>query len=253
ETNRRLPASALRFSTVTPTVAAAPRPAAARGSIFERMLADDDGIAGRPRRYHVDRHARELLDALEVAPRGLRQRSVVRHVLRLVFPARPALVDRLALDVAVREERHLGRHLAVDAVTRAKLDLGQAVEHVELRETERGQTVREHGTPEQHGVEPAAAARPSRRRAELMADARQVLADRVRELGRERPGTDARRVRLHDTEHAVERRRTDTRAAQRTADRRIRRRDERIRAEIDVEHRALRTFEQDAAARRAQA
>ncbi len=71
----------------------------------------------------------------------------------------------------------------------------------------------------------------------------------VLQLRRERPGADARRIGLDDAEHVVERLRAHARARQRAADRRVRRRHERIRAEVDVEHRALRAFEQHVLAR----
>jgi hypothetical protein len=63
------------------------------------------------------------------------------------------------------------------------------------------------------------------------------------------PGADARRVRLHDAEHVVEGARARAGAGRRVAGGRVRRGDERIRAVVDVEQRALRALEQDVLAR----
>ena len=52
-----------------------------------------------------------------------------------------------------------------------------------------------------HGVEPAAAARAAGDGAELVAALAEPLADLVVQLGRERPGADARGVGLGDAEH----------------------------------------------------
>src|SRR5690606_40523595 len=116
----------------------------------------------------------------------------------------------------------------------ANLDLFEPVEHVELRDAESGQAVRERDSLQEQRIEPAAAARPSGRRADLGADRREMTARLVAELRRERAGTDTGRVRLHDTEDVVDAARPDAGPGQRAAGRRVRRRDERIRAEIDV-------------------
>ena len=102
-------------------------------------------------------------------------------------------------------------------------------------------------------VEPAAAARAAGDRAEFVAAHAQMLADFVVELGRERTAADARRVRLHDAEHVVEAARPDAGARASLPRHAVGRRDERIRAVIDVEQRALRAFEQHALAARGSA
>ncbi len=61
------------------------------------------------------------------------------------------------------------------------------------------------GAPQRHSIEPAAAALAPRDRAELMADAREMLAVLVEQLRGERTRAHARGVRLHDAEHVVER------------------------------------------------
>ena len=101
---------------------------------------------------------------------------------------------------------------------------------------------------DQHGVEPAAAARPAGDGAELVAALAQPLADRVDELGRERAGADARRVGLGDAEHEADAVGADAGPGGRRRRHRVRRGDERVGAVVDVEHGALRALEQDAAA-----
>src|ERR1700722_1930778 len=56
-----------------------------------------------------------------------------------------------------------------------------------------------------HRIEPAAAPPTARDRAELMPNAREMLAVIVEQLGWKRPGTDPRGVGLDDAEHVIER------------------------------------------------
>ena len=69
-------------------------------------------------------------------------------------------------------------------------------------------------------------------------------ADAIGELGGERAGADARRVRLHDAEHVIEHLRADAGARRRGAREAVRARHVRIGAMVDVEQRALRALEQ---------
>src|SRR5690606_32477366 len=68
------------------------------------------------------------------------------------------------------------------------------------------------------------------------------------EFGGKRTGADARGVRLDDTEHVIEIARTDAGTGRSTSSRGVRRGHVGIGAQINVEQRALRTLEQDAAA-----
>ena len=72
------------------------------------------------------------------------------------------------------------------------------------------------------------------------------VADRValEQLGRERAAADARGVRLHHPDDAVDRERPDAGAGAHAARDRVARRDERIRAVVEVEERRLRALEQ---------
>ena len=97
--------------------------------------------------------------------------------------------------------------------------------------------------PQRHGVEPAAAPAPAGHRAELVADPRQVLAVFIEQLGRKRSRADPRGVGLHDAEHVIEHARSDAGAGGGAAGGGVRRGHERIGADVDIEHRALRAFE----------
>src|SRR4029077_13039898 len=101
------------------------------------------------------------------------------------------------------------------------------------------------GTAQRDGVEPAAAALAAGDGAELVSDAREMLAVLVEQLGGEWSRAHARGVGLHDSEHVVEGTRTDARAGGGEATGGVRRGDEGIGAVVDVEHGALGAFEHD--------
>ena len=138
--------------------------------------------------------------------------------------------------------------LAVQAIAGAHLELVEAVEHVELGQRDAGDAAGPYRLAHHHGVEPAAAALAPGDRAEFVAALAQALADGVVLFGRERPGADARGVRLGDAEHVVERTRPDPRARRGLPRHRVGGGHVGIGAVIDVEHGALGAFEQDTAA-----
>ena len=96
-----------------------------------------------------------------------------------------------------------------------------------------------------HGVEPAGAPPPAGVGAELAAPLDQEVADAVEQLGRERPGADAGRVRLGDADDPVDVARPDAGAGAGAAGHRVRRGHERIGAVVEVEEGGLGAFEQD--------
>ena len=71
------------------------------------------------------------------------------------------------------------------------MSVSHAVEHVELGQRQALDAAELDRLADQHGVEPAAAARAAGDGAELVAALAQALADLVEQLGRERPGADA--------------------------------------------------------------
>src|SRR5437762_971394 len=123
------------------------------------------------------------------------------------LPAASAHARRMISASASRPaaaQRRLRSDFAVHAVTDADADGVQSVEHVELGDAQ-ARDARVHDRATQgHGVEPAAAPPPPGDRAELVTDARQVLAVFVEQLGREGARAHAGGVGLDDAEHAVE-------------------------------------------------
>ena len=134
--------------------------------------------------------------------------------------------------------------LAGDLVADADAEPVERVEHVQLRHGEIGEAVHSCRIPHDERVEPAAPSWPSGRRAVLVAELAHFGLERLLELRRQRAVADARRVRLHDAEHAVERVRPDADADRRAPRRRVARRHVRIRPVVDVEKRSLCTLEQ---------
>ena len=115
-----------------------------------------------------------------------------------------------------------GVHDPVDAVADADADGVEAIEHIELGDAQARDARIDDRAPQGHRIEPPAATPPAGDRAELVTDARQVLAVLVEELGRERTRADARRIGLDDAEHVVEGARTQPGAGAREAGGRVR-------------------------------
>ena len=199
------------------------------------------------------RRADELLNAVQIASRGIRQLVERSRVAGRRAPSFERLVHRLR----ALEQREVARkffvHIVADAICRADAKLIERVEHVELGDSEIGQTVDAYRVSHDHGVEPAASARAAGRCTELVAELAQPGLQRLGELRWQRAVSHARGVRLHDADASVERARRDPDADRGARGRRRARRDERIRAVVDVEQRALRAFEQDRGFRRLRA
>ena len=116
-------------------------------------------------------------------------------------PAGQLLVDRLGAGDVALGHRHLVGALAVDGVADAHRHRLQARQHVELGQEVVGDAVDAGGVAGDDGVEPAAATGPAGRDADLAAGLRQVRAELVEQLGRERARADAGGVRLEDAQH----------------------------------------------------
>src|SRR5262249_14934666 len=129
--------------------------------------------------------------------------------------ARRVVQDRLVVGEGVEAR------LLLTAVARADLDRLEAAEDVELRDHERGHRVQPRGVLERDEVEPAGAPRAPGGRADLAAALADLGPDVVVELGRERAGAHARRVRLRDAPDLVDVARPDARAGARGAGGRV--------------------------------
>src|SRR5690606_33310115 len=110
-------------------------------------------------------------------------------------------------------------------------ELGEAVDHRRVTEGDE--------------VEPSAAARPAGRGAKLVTGLPEQLAGFVEQLGRERPVANPGAVSLYDADDAVDLSRRYAEAGAASANRRVARRNVRVRAEVDVEQRSLGAFGED--------
>src|SRR4051794_9512113 len=120
------------------------------------------------------------------------------------MPALSSLIDRFHEGLGMLACGQIVDDAAVELVAGADLDLLEAVEDVELGQRDALDAAGPHGLAHQHGVEPAAAPRPSGDDAELLALGAERLADVVELLGRKRPLPDARGVGLADAEHVAD-------------------------------------------------
>src|SRR5688500_17391391 len=164
----------------------------------DRRVRADDLVAPGADAHEVDGRLAQLGEPVEVGARLLRQRVHRPAVLGRSLPAGHPLVPRHERlerrDVAGK----LGVYVAAILVSGAQREAVEGVEHVELRHREPREAVDARGVADDDGVEPAAAARTSRRRAELVAEPAHPLAEGLVELRRQWSVADARRVRLDD-------------------------------------------------------
>src|SRR5262249_31429444 len=137
---------------------------------------------------------------------------------------------------------------AVEPIANANLELRKLIEHIQLGQSDAVNTAHFAGLPHEAGIEPAAAARSPRDRAELLAPLAEELAGLILELGRERSFPYPRGVGLGDAQHVVDRARPEPRAGRGLRRYGVRRGDKGIGAVVDIEQGALRTFEKDALA-----
>src|SRR5258706_318704 len=115
-------------------------------------------------------------------------------------------------------------------------------EHVELRQRELVDPVDANGVAQSDEVEPAAAADPPGDGAVLPAELAHLLLVVSLDLRREGALADARHICLRHAEHLVEPLRADPHADRGIRGDGVRRRDERIRAVVEVEQRRLRSL-----------
>src|SRR5471030_1645450 len=136
--------------------------------LIERMPYNDGLFAVRPGGDHIHRHAADLLQTRQVGTRICGQRIEPLCPYRALGPPRHLLVDRHAIvgGVGARGKDVQGR--AADPVADAELDSLHAVEHVELGDAQSRYAVDLNRALEHRGIEPAAAARPARDRAEFI-------------------------------------------------------------------------------------
>ena len=150
--------------------------------------------------------------------------------------------------ISAHRRRHFGDFPAFDPVGHADGNLLEFVEHVELGDDDAVETVDRRSVTEQRDIEPAAAARPAGDGAEFLAAAADLLARSVQRLGRKRAAADAGDICLGYADDAADAGGRNACAGAGAAGARAGGSDERICAVIDVEHGALRAFEEHALA-----
>src|SRR5262245_1842569 len=217
-------------------------------SIHEGIVHEDGVLALRACREQRNGGADQLLEAAHIFDALRRQLGPGPRSARRFAPAFHRLVDRLDASLGPLRRGQMVELATVEPVAHANLELGQLVENVELGERDAIDAAHFPRLAHEARIEPAAPARTPRDRADL----HPALADQpsrlVLELGRERPLTHPRRVSLGDAENIVDGAGPEPRSGRGLRRYRVRRRDERIGAVIDVEQSPLRALEQDALA-----
>ncbi|MNS53297.1 hypothetical protein D3C72_860480 [compost metagenome] len=212
------------------------------------MTQDNGFIAVRTGRHQVDRHAADFGNALQVATGRLGQLVVLGDADGRFRPTRQLFQDRLRLRNRVRAIRQHVAEFAVHAVADAELNRFQTVQHVQLGDAQAGNAVQTDRTLQRRAIKPAAATRTTCDRTEFLADGGQAGADLVNQFRGERTRTDAGGVRLGDTQYVIQLLRAYTSTSGRGTSHAIAAGDEGVRAVIDVQQGALRTFEKNALA-----
>ncbi len=237
-----------------------PRPALGSGTIERRrcdfsghraitiLLNDNRLISLGADGDHFDRLADELADAAEIRLRVCRQFVERAAAGDFFLPAGQRFVDGLGAAKIVDVAGEARRLLAVDVVGGADLQLVEAAQHVEQHDGDRIDAAEPAGVAHGDDIEPAAAARAASDGAVFVAAVAQVLAGGVVLLGGERAAADAGRIGLHDADDAIDVAGRHAGAAGNADAGAVAAGDERIRAVIDVEQRALGAFEQQSLA-----
>src|SRR5437763_4557535 len=186
-------------------VTGADRPRGRRPLAFERIVDKNRVLALRARRKQRHRTADELLDPAYILDR-LRGQLGPRPRARGRFPpAVDDLIDRFEPCPRALGSRKVVDFGTVQAVSDANFDLLETVEDIEFGEGQPGDAAGTDGLPHQYGIEPAATARPPRDRSELAPALSQAGSDLVLLLGRERPLSYPRAIRLADSEDVTDR------------------------------------------------
>ncbi len=168
------------------------------------MAPDRILLALRAGRQHVDGTLETVLDLFQIGARVGRQLCEIGDPRGRALPARHIHVNGAAILQATVVQGQTPGPLSVELIAHAQAQRVDAVQHVELGDTDPAHSVERHGAFQQQQVEPAAAARPAGGGAELLAPPAEVLADVVEQLGRERTRTDPRGIRLDDAQRVVD-------------------------------------------------
>src|SRR5882762_7611029 len=210
----------------------------------QRALHADDLITSCAHAHIRDLRLDERLNAVEVAASLRRQISKASSFRRSGLPAVEPLVTGHGATEHIQVAGKFLVDLAVRFVSCAETDPVQSVEHIELRDGEISEPVDPSGIANDDAVEPAAAARPTGGRTKLISEPPNLRLQRLFELRRQRPVSNARGVRLHHTDYRIEFTGRDSYSSCGSARRRAAGRDVGIGPVIDVKEGPLRTLEE---------
>src|SRR5216683_1100261 len=216
----------------------------------ERRIVDENGViadgAGGDQR---DADPAQLGEPVQVLARLGGQVLVVPQARRRALPSRELLPHRLGLVPDPLLLREVREHLVVVLVADADLDRLAGVQHVELGDGQGVEPIDPRGVAQADGVHPSAASRPARDRAELLAPRAQQIGNVAAQLRGERAAPHPRAIGLGDPDRPVDLGRGYARARAGAARGRARRRDEGVRAVIEIQHGPLGTLEEHGGAR----
>ena len=128
------------------------------------------------------------------------------------------MVDRLDLVQAGQVERNLGECFAIQFISLTDLDFLQTVQHVELGDGDRFDTVEPDYVAQGHQVKPATTSRSTGGGAVLVALRTQSLARIIDQFSREGTCSNASSVGLDDPDYFIDSLGTDTQSGEGAAD-----------------------------------
>src|SRR5690606_9524840 len=164
------------------------------------------------------------------------------------FPARQLFVHRTDFLKLISAGRYVNGVTVLVFVTHAHFDCFQTIQYVQLGQADGVDGVPADGVFHQHRIEPATAAFTAGGGAFFLTYGRQVLADFVEQLGRERTRTHAGGVSLGNTQNLIQIQRAYAGTGGHTTSGGVGRGNKRIRTVVDVQQCALGTFEHNVAA-----
>src|SRR6266704_1107933 len=183
-------------------------------------------------------------EAIQVLARLGGQVLVVPQARRRALPSRELFPHRLGLVPDALLLREVREHLVVELVADADLDRVAGVQHVELGDGQGVEPVDPRRVAQADGVHPSAASRPARDRAELLAARAQQVGNVAAQLRGERAVPHPRAIGLGDADRPVDLGRGHARSRAGSARGRARRRDEGVRAVVEIQHGPLGALEE---------
>lgn len=197
-----------------------------------------------PNPLHLDPH--KLLNKLNIRPRIRRQpvkRGNPRR--RLALPSRQRLVLHLDVTQDLQVGREVLEDLAVIAVAGGYLDFLKVIEHIQLRDVQRGVVVAGMRVLDDDEIEPPAATLAACGDAHLVAYALQLFAVGVELFGGERAAANARGVGFYDADDLFEGAPAKGCAGEDAAKAGVGGGHEGVGAVVDVEHEGVGAFDED--------